>query len=94
MNDVTINEVLNYNSVTIIDIRNKVEYDLGHIPNSICIPFKDLLINYSTYLKKDGKYYLYCQNGYSSHDLAVRFNTLGYNTKSIIGGYDNYLQNK
>lgn len=78
----------------IIDIRENYEYRIGHIPNSINIS-KDLLeLEPEKYLKKNKKYILYCDRGIASYELANKLSLLGYNTKSLTGGYLNYINNK
>ena len=75
----------------LIDIREKYEYRIGHIPNSINIS-KDLLeLNPEKYINKNEKYILYCNKGIISSELS-KLNLLGYNTKSLNGGYYEYLK--
>ncbi len=67
----------------IIDIRNSYYYNLGHIENSINIPYYNLLNNYSHYLDRDKTYYLYCDKGILSRELAEKLSLLGYNVYSM-----------
>ena len=54
----------------LIDIREKYEYRIGHIPNSINIS-KDLLeLNPEKYINKNEKYILYCNKGIISSELS------------------------
>ncbi len=77
----------------IIDIRENFEYRIGHIPNSINIS-KDLLeINPDKYISKNKKYVLYCDRGIISSELSKKLNAMGYNTKSLKGGYYGFLKN-
>lgn len=94
MNDITVKELLQKPNFIIIDLRTSLEYGLGHIRNAINIPFNDMFLYYNIYLQKGKKYCLYCANGHSSHDLAIKFSHLGYDVKSLIGGYENYLNNQ
>lgn len=73
----------------IIDIREKYYYMMGHIKNSINIPYYNLLNNFSHYLDKNHTYYLYCSEGKQSYEIAKRLNSFGYHIYSIYGGYDN-----
>ncbi len=76
----------------LIDIRNKYEYKIGHIPNSINI-VKDLLeIEPGRYIDKNEKYILYCERGIVSSELSKKLNLQGYNTESLKGGYSEYLK--
>ena len=91
---VSMSEVLNMYNPKIIDIRDNYSYNLGHIKNAINIPYYNLLNNYSHYLNKQEKYYLYCDNGKQSLEISNRLNLFGYNTVNIIGGYDEYSNYK
>ena len=87
---ITIEEVLKIKKPIIIDIRDNYSYSLGHIPKAINIPYYNLLSNYSHYLNKQNKYYLYCDYGTQSAEVSKRLNSFGYNTYNIIGGYEEY----
>lgn len=78
------------NKLNIIDIRQKAQYDLGHIPTAKNIPHTNLLINPEYYLNKNELYYIYCQYGISSQNASNKLNSLGYKTISINGGYNSY----
>ena len=73
MQNVSLSEVLNMYNVKIIDIRDNYTYNLGHIKNAINIPYYNLLNNFSHYLNKNEKYYLYCDNGKQSSEISNRF---------------------
>ncbi|MBQ6324046.1 MAG: rhodanese-like domain-containing protein [Bacilli bacterium] len=88
---ISINDLLNLKNINIIDIRDRVKYNLGHIPGSINISYYELLNNTSKYLDKDKTYYLYCDFGNTSRVIVSRLNSNGYKTISISGGYNNYL---
>lgn len=90
MEGVTFEEVLKLNNPVIVDIRDNYSYCLGHIPNSINIPYYNLLSNFSHYLNKNNTYYLYCDYGKQSAEISKRLNSFGYKTKNIIGGYEEY----
>ncbi len=94
MQNVSMNEVLNMYNAKIIDIRDNYTYNLGHIKNAINIPYYNLLNNFSHYLNKSEKYYLYCDNGKQSSEISNRLNLFGYNTTNIVGGYEEYLNHK
>jgi len=75
----------------IVDIRDNYTYNQGHIKNAINIPYYNLLNNYSHYLNKIDRYYLYCGEGRQSEEISKRLNSFGYDTLNIIGGYIAYL---
>ena len=87
MNEISINELLKMNHPIIIDIRDNLSYNEGHLPNALNIPYYSLLNNYSIYLNKSGKYYLYCNYGYQSKEISDRLNMFGYNTSYVKEGY-------
>ncbi|MBR3162243.1 MAG: rhodanese-like domain-containing protein [Bacilli bacterium] len=91
---INIQNLLNINNPIIIDIRNNYYYNMGHIKNAISIPYYNLLNNYSHYLNKDNTYYLYCDTGDQSYDIAERLQKFGYKTISIDGGYIAYCRLK
>ena len=78
-------------SNNLIDIRDKYEYLLGHINQSINIPYNYLMMNPENYLEKDKIYYLYCDSGSKSRRLATHLNQQGFQTIDLIGGYTRYL---
>ena len=78
----------------LIDIRSNEKYNNGHIYNSVNIPFLELLSRYDKYLKKDEKYYIYCQKGIQSKKACAILTVRGYNTININGGYEAWLLNE
>ncbi|MBQ1812517.1 MAG: rhodanese-like domain-containing protein [Bacilli bacterium] len=78
----------------LIDIRENYEYRIGHIPNAINISRELLELSPEKYLNKDDVYTLYCDRGIISFELSNKLNKLGFNTKSLKGGYLEYLKLK
>lgn len=89
---VKVDDLKHTRNVVIIDIRTNYEYAQGHIEGAISIPYYNLLNNYSHYLNKYSKYYLYCETGEQSLEIVKRLNRFGYDTVSIVGGYQEYLR--
>lgn len=87
MNEISINDLKRIDNPTIIDIRDNYSYALGHIKNALNIPYYSLLSNYSLYLNKRDKYYLYCDYGHQSKAISDRLNAFGYNTYYVKEGY-------
>ena len=87
MNEITIKELLKKESPNIIDVRDNYSYSLGHIKNSINIPYYSLNVNYSLYLNPRNIYYLYCDYGKQSKELSNKLNALGYSTYYVKEGY-------
>ena len=64
---------------------------LGHISQSINIPYNYLMMNPENYLEHDKIYYLYCDSGSKSRRLSTYLNQQGFQTIDLIGGYTRYL---
>ena len=92
--NITVLKLQYLNNPNIIDIRSIEKYNNNHIPNSINIPLEKLLSNFSKYLDKDKKYYIYCQKGIQSKKLCQILKNSGYNVVDIIGGYEAWMLNK
>ena len=87
MNEISIHELLKLSNPNIIDIRDKYSYNMGNLKGSINIPYYSLLSNYSIYLNKQTKYYLYCNYGKQSQEISNSLNLFGYNTYYVKEGY-------
>ncbi|MBR4178932.1 MAG: rhodanese-like domain-containing protein [Bacilli bacterium] len=62
----------------IIDVGDRYTYSLGHLDNSINIPYEELINNYRRYLNKNDSYYLYCKSGKLSKRATLVLSSLGY----------------
>ena len=78
-------------SINIIDLRSIEKYNTSHINTSINIPFNILINNPSKYLKKEEKYYLYCQSGITSTKVCKLLSISGYKVINVLGGYEAWL---
>ena len=92
MFQISVIDLLRLNNPIIIDIRSNYSYNLGHISGAVSVPYYNLLNNYRHYLSKYNRYYLYCDTGDQSLEIVLRLNKFGYDTLSIIGGYQEYLK--
>ena len=92
MFQVKVSELMMVSNPIIIDIRSAYSYSLGHIRGAISVPYYNLLNNYSHYLNKYNKDYLYCETGDQSFEIAERLRSFGYDVFNIIGGYQSYLR--
>ena len=92
VHNIQISELMGLRNPNIIDVRNYYYYSLGHIPGAISVPYYNLLNNYSHYLNKYRRYYLYCETGEQSLEIVERLNRFGYDTVSIVGGYQEYIR--
>ncbi|MBQ9181775.1 MAG: rhodanese-like domain-containing protein [Bacilli bacterium] len=95
MNEISIDKIIkNINSINLIDIRSIESFNNNHIPGAKNIPMESLLISPNMYLKKDERYYIYCQKGISSKKICNILKNLGYDVYSIIGGYESWILEK
>ncbi len=78
MNSVKYDSIKFKRGVKIIDVQDSYSYRLGHINNSINIPYDDLIQNYRSYLNKNSRYYIYCKSGKLSKRAVMVLSYLGY----------------
>lgn len=69
-----------------IDLRETKEYEKRHIKGAVSIPFDDFENQYQS-LPKSKIYVLYCERGASSMLAAKKMLKMGYQVKSLSGGY-------
>ena len=61
-----------------INVDDKYEYSVYHLPGSINIPYDTLISNYRSLLNKNVKYYINCKNGIKSKRAVTILEYLGY----------------
>lgn len=86
------NEIVKYigkPNVTIIDLRDRYEYDSGHIPTAVNIPY-DELDSQKSNLQRNNLLIFYCDRGNISLLAARDLMKYGYNIKSLYGGLRAY----
>ena len=66
------------NEVYIFDTREKVEYNLSHIPNAKYLGYNDFDSERLKNISKDSKIILYCSIGYRSEKIGEKLIKLGY----------------
>lgn len=90
---VDMKDINNYpENINLIDIRDKYQYLLGHIPNAINIPYVYLIMMPENYLDRDKMYFLYCDHGEKSRKICLHLQEEGYHVTDLIGGYESYLE--
>lgn len=70
----------------LIDIRDNESFEKGHIVNSVNIPKDVLLNNPFVYLNYYTPYFLICDYGITSKDVALILESKGFDVTSITGG--------
>jgi rhodanese-related sulfurtransferase len=86
------NDIIKYigtPNVLIIDLRDKKDYDKGHIPTAVNIPYEELEIS-KRYLRIDNLLIFYCDRGNVSLLASRDLMKDGYNMKSLYGGLHAY----
>ncbi len=89
---ISTNEIANYigkNNVIIIDLRDRDEYQAGHIPSAVNIPYEDLE-EQKAGLRRYSLLVFYCDRGHISLMAARDLIKDGYNIKSLYGGIHAY----
>lgn len=73
----------------IIDIREKAEYVIDHLPGSRNIPLSELRSRLDE-IPKDQELYVYCQVGQRGYTAARLLTQHGFNVKNLDGGFKSY----
>ena len=75
----------------ILDVREQEEYDAGHIPNAILIPYTQIEEKAATMLPdKEQLILVYCRSGRRSKIAAEALEDLGYTNIKEFGGIINW----
>lgn len=76
----------NNSNFQIIDVRTPEEYGEGYIENAINIPLQELQSKLNEF-DKNKEYLLYCRTQARSQFAHQILNSIGINSRFIIGGY-------
>lgn len=71
--------------LNVIDVRERNEFTIGHIPKSINLPLSTLALNTKA-LSKEEDYYIICASGGRSSVATTLLNKFGYNVTNVEGG--------
>jgi len=91
MKKITINKLYHINFSIIVDVRERKEFEIKHLNNSINIPAFELTSNPQNYIKKDDIVCLICQTGYRSKKVAKKLSKMGFNVFYVKNGLDTIL---
>lgn len=80
-------ERLKCEGALLIDIRSREEYQKGHWKDALNYPEEEIT-DYTKVLGKRRFLILYCQHGGSSMQLARNLGKQGYQTGTVVGGYE------
>lgn len=84
-NTQTLEEILEENNYTIVDVRTLEEYQEGHVKGAINIPYDE--IDENVELSKEKTILVYCRSGKRSSIAYDRLTSLGYEAYDL-GAYD------
>lgn len=82
---------IDFNKISLVDIRPKEVYQFGTIPGAINIPAKHMQDLYD--LPDDKAVYIFCQSGEISSDITELLCDAGYDAYHLPVGYLGYLKN-
>ena len=87
-------ELINDPGTVIIDIRDKVSFQAGNIPNSINLSNENI-VDFLDSTDRKAPLLIYCYHGINSKDAAEYFVNNGFHTVfSLDGGYSEFSQQK
>lgn len=73
----------------LVDLREQEEYNSGHIPGAVWIPYEQLLKKPDIF-DKSQELILYCDRGNASLMTGRILGEKGYNVYTVLGGYRAY----
>lgn len=96
MKEITINELREYpkEAIQLVDIRDEGSTVYGMIPGAINYVFSESINDdrsWEAILHNNQKIIIYCQRGEKSKEIARQLELEGYDSYSLIGGYNAYL---
>ena len=74
----------------LVDVREKDEFEEGHIPSAVNIPLSNITTITSILSNKETPLFVYCLSGARSKQAESIFKKLGYSTVKNIGGMNRY----
>jgi rhodanese-related sulfurtransferase len=84
------------NDPLIMSVQTREEYELGHIPGAINVPWDEItdIAQLQAQIPKDRLTVLYCNHCIHSAQLSAILNLLGYNTLDLAFGFESWTQNE
>ena len=78
--------------MTLIDVRDLVEYEAGHLPGAVHLSFNDGTLEAELpSLNTESKYVLYCRSGNRSGQAAEMMRAAGFSDVTDLGGLEEAL---
>lgn len=90
MKNINMTNLQQLHDINLLDVREVIEYEMGHIPNAKNIPMNTLIQNPTHYLDKEQTYYIVCQSGGRSQMVCMMLEVQGYDVVNVMGGTGAY----
>ena len=87
----TAKDLISNQQAQLVDVRSKLEFAQGALPNAINVPLQTL-IDDSEVLDKTKPVVLYCVTGTRTKMAKLQLDTLGFEQVYDLGSFRNYLQ--
>ena len=90
---VELKELAEKNKIKIVDVRDKADYEIAHIPQAISIPYMELLTRISE-LSKEETTIIYCYNQQCKlgHRACLKLADYGYSCMHLDGGFKTWKE--
>ncbi len=75
--------------LTVIDIRDKVDYDKGHVKEAINIPYGEDIVKNLEKIPNDRPVMVYCYSGQTASQTAALLRMAGKDAYNVSGGWNN-----
>ncbi len=79
--------------ITLIDVREKSEWDEGHIEGAVFLPLGNIKKDSVSEYDKQKKFYVYCRSGSRAGIAVERMKELGFENVASLGGVLDWKKN-
>ncbi len=91
--DMGVNQYKETAGASLLDVRTKEEFALGHIPGALSVPLDRVTTAPLLPENKESPLFIYCQSGARSARAAGLLKYMGYKRVTDLGGIINYSGN-
>ena len=77
---------LDKDKITIVDMREEIEYSDNRFEKSINIPVSKFWVEVDN-IPKDKPVYVFCNSGYFSEEMVILLEERGYDATNVLGGW-------